>query len=326
MIRNQYNTKIGKIKTYFEKKHPKLLERFILPMNMLLVDRLFLIKSRHIAKKYLNQKQYPLFQTIEIETINRCNGKCSFCPINRNIDPRPFKLMDEKLFESIIQQLKKINYRGYIGLYSNNEPLLDKRIFSFLQKAREALPNANLYLFTNGTLLTIEKFDELMKYLDWITIDNYNDNLELIKPVEEVHNYIKTKPYKNKVYIYLRKENEILLNRSGQSKNRTKNKMKLKSTCLYPFEQVVVRPDGKLSLCCNDATGKVTMGDINENSLLDIWRGKKYDEIRKKMIKDRKLNGLCKDCDSVTLKVDPGTIFKFKNISKLFKKKNVLKY
>ena len=28
---------------------------------------------------------------ISIETINRCNSECSFCPANRNVDKRPLK-------------------------------------------------------------------------------------------------------------------------------------------------------------------------------------------------------------------------------------------
>ncbi|MCT4541927.1 MAG: SPASM domain-containing protein [Vallitalea sp.] len=320
MIVNPYKNTLGRIKVKLEKKHPVAFEKYILPYSLASFDRLYTRLSKKRGKKYLSQDKFPLFQTIEIETINRCNGKCSFCPINSNIDPRPFKMMDKTLFCSIIDQLSEINYEGSIGLYSNNEPLLDNRLFEFLDITRKKLPNATLYLFTNGSLLTTHKFDKLMEYLDWITIDNYNDNLILNKPVEEVYEHALSKPYKNKVHIYLRKENEILLNRSGQADNRSSKRIKLKSTCLYPFEQVVIRPDGKLSLCCNDATGKVTMGDLTKDTLLDIWYGEKYTNIRYNMLKNRSLNYLCKDCDIVTPRVPAGTSFKIKNIITMFKK------
>ena len=35
---------------------------------------------------------------IEIETFNRCNATCQFCPVNRDADPRPMKRMEESLF------------------------------------------------------------------------------------------------------------------------------------------------------------------------------------------------------------------------------------
>ena len=49
-----------------------------------------------------SQKQFPIFQGIEIETINRCNGSCSFCPINKFEDNRKLKYMESELFYSII--------------------------------------------------------------------------------------------------------------------------------------------------------------------------------------------------------------------------------
>lgn len=271
------------------------------------------------VKKYLAKTEFPVFKTIEIETINRCNGACSFCPVNKYNDPRPYKKMEKALFLSIINQLKEINYNGFIGMYSNNEPLLDDRLLSFLKIAKEEVPKAKLYLFTNGSTMTIEFLDELMKYLDWITIDNYNDNLVLNKSLKSIYNDILNKSYNNRVFIYLRKENEVLYNRSGEANNRTKNKFKCKSPCLYPFEQVVVRPDGKLSLCCNDAVGNETMGDLNIEKLSEIWRGAKYKIVRENMFKSRERNYLCKNCDNITAKVEIGTNFKIKNILKMIK-------
>lgn len=301
MIINFYNSNIGRLKTYLERTCPNQLEEFFLPLSIYLKDRLILYRSRKKAKLYLSKKTFPLFKTIEIETINRCNGVCSFCPVNKNIDPRSYKLMDKELFNSIIQQLRDISYSGYIGLYSNNEPLLDKRLTEFLQIAKESLPSANFYLYTNGTLLTIEKFEKLIKYLDILIIDNYNDDFILNESVDKVYKYALTKQYKDKVHIHIRKETEVLLNRAGQSKNRSKNKFKLKSACMYPFEQMIVRPDGKVSLCCNDAVGKMTLGDLNKQSLIDVWNSPNYHNVRNNMLRNRKSNNLCKDCDTVMI-------------------------
>lgn len=88
----------------------------------------------------------PLFSSVEIETINACNGRCSFCPVNRALDPRTHIMMRRDLFEKIIIELQTLNYSGRIGLFSNNEPFLDKRIIDFAKYAREHLPYAYLYL------------------------------------------------------------------------------------------------------------------------------------------------------------------------------------
>ena len=36
----------------------------------------------------------PKLQDIEIETLNRCNNDCSFCPVSRGNDIRPYQKMD----------------------------------------------------------------------------------------------------------------------------------------------------------------------------------------------------------------------------------------
>ena len=66
--------------------------------------------------------------------------------------------MSEELFKKIISELSHINYSGYLSLFSNNEPFLDERIINFAKYARENLKNAELSIWTNGTLLTFEKF------------------------------------------------------------------------------------------------------------------------------------------------------------------------
>lgn len=250
---------------------------------------------------YETEGHYPLFQTIEIETINRCNNTCSFCPVNKYSDTRDFKIMDQKLFVSVLKQLQELNYTGSIGLYSNNEPFLDERIVELARIAKEHLPNNHLYLYTNGLLLTLEKFTGIIQYLDRMYIDNYNDNLKLNTPVKIIHDYCQdNKVYLDKVRIRLRKLNDVLSTRGGQAPNRKEEHIKpLDCSCLLPFRQMVVRPDGKVSLCCNDALGTMTLGDLTKEFIGDVWHGKKYLEIRKKLAKGRHDIALCHGCDSL---------------------------
>ncbi|WP_371363020.1 S-adenosyl-L-methionine-dependent 2-deoxy-scyllo-inosamine dehydrogenase [Sporomusa rhizae] len=253
------------------------------------------------SNRYKTEGHYPLFQTIEIETINRCNSTCSFCPVNKHADTRDFKVMDLELFVSIIKQLKELNYSGSIGLYSNNEPFLDERIVELARLAKEQLPDNHLYLYTNGTLLTLEKFTGIMKYLDRMYIDNYNDNLKLNLPTKVIHDYCqKNKVYLDKVRIRLRKLHDVLSTRGGQAPNRKEEQITtLSCSCLLPFRQMVVRPDGKISLCCNDALGTMTLGDLTKEFIGDIWHGEKYCEIREKLAKGRYDIALCHGCDSL---------------------------
>lgn len=53
----------------------------------------------NLIDNFMKTTPTPLFNNIEIETVNRCNGTCSFCPVNKNQDPREYKKMPEELFK-----------------------------------------------------------------------------------------------------------------------------------------------------------------------------------------------------------------------------------
>ena len=248
-----------------------------------------------------NVLTYSLFEEIDIETINRCNGLCSFCPVNKNIDTRPYHLMNETLFKSIIEQLHNLDYNKIVCLFCNNEPLLDNRIYEFAEYTRSRLPFAKIIINTNGSVLTPEKFNRLILNLDLLIVDNYNDKLELNPSIKTlVKTCLFKDKYIDKVQIILRKQNEILTSRSGQAKNR-KTVKTLSSPCVYPYMQLSIRSNGEVSMCCNDALGEETLGDTNKESLKDIWYGNKFKEIRQKMLINRNLNSICKKCDSIVI-------------------------
>lgn len=255
--------------------------------------------TEHYLKRFYDKGKLPIFSSVEIEIINRCNGECPFCPVNKYDDIRKMKKMDENLFKSIINQLEEMNYSGKLALHSNNEPFLDSRIIEFAQYAREHLPNAHIYLFTNGTLLTLEKFKKIIPYLDSITIDNYDDKLRLHKNSKDIYLYCKNNPkLDRKVNIVLRKVNEVLNTRGGQAPNNQKKKTYTMS-CILPYKQLVIRPDGKISLCCNDPYGKYTMADLNKVTLEQAWYSEQYVKIRERLRKGRKNVKLCRYCDTM---------------------------
>lgn len=239
-----------------------------------------------------------IFDRIEIETINRCNGECDFCPVNRNSDPRELHIMSDELFERIIAQLEELNYSGHLALFCNNEPFVDKKIIERHRYAREKLPHAKINMYTNGTLLTVEKFQEIIDYLDELVIDNYNENLELNETSKLILNYCEKHPeYKKKVTIVLRNPHEVLSTRGGDAPNRHKMISYGDVKCPLPFKQMIVRPDGKVSLCCNDPLGKNTLGDLEKNSILEVWTSQKFKTVRRCLEQGRREWKHCMYCD-----------------------------
>ena len=250
-------------------------------------------------KKNYDGKKCPMFSSIEIEVINRCNGECPFCPVNKHMDPRKLLKMDENLFRKIIDELGELNYSGRLALHSNNEPFLDSRIIEFAKYAREKVPKAFLYMYTNGTLLTIEKFKAIIPYLDRIVIDNYDDELKLHENVKKINALCKNnRKLDKKVEIHVRKIHEVLDTRGGQSPNNDKRKT-YNMSCILPYKQMIVRPDGKTSLCCNDPYGKYTLADLNKMSLKEAWHSKRMEKVRRSLRKSRMGIRLCRFCDTI---------------------------
>lgn len=239
--------------------------------------------------------------SVEIETINRCNNDCSFCPVNRYDDKRTYKKMEESLYKKIISDLVDIRYDGVVSLFSNNEPLIDNRILSFIAYAKTNLPNAKHVLYTNGKLLTKNIYYKLLEYLDLLVIDNYNDNLEINHEIVNATEMVDIAS-KCKVEIQIRRKNQILSDRGGLSPNKHNKKQVVRnSPCILPFIQMIIRPDGKISRCCQDAYGIETLGDVNVQSIEQIWKGKHFKDFRKCMINSRKNLDICNFCELIGL-------------------------
>lgn len=240
---------------------------------------------------------------VEIETVNRCNGKCPFCPVNATQPQRKYAKMSEELFRKIIDELAEMNYSRGISIFSNNEPFLDERIIDFHKYANEKLPRAVFWLFTNGTLLTLEKFLAIMPYLDRLVVDNYNDDLKINTPeLQKVYDYIQEhKELRKRVKFWFRRENEVLYSRGGQAPNKQGIKnIAVNVLCTQPFRQLIIRPTGEISLCCNDAFGKYTLGDLNTQSIREVWDSPEHKAIRAEMLKNGRKNlMLCAECDSL---------------------------
>lgn len=240
--------------------------------------------------------------SVEIETINRCNNNCSFCPVNINDDKRKFNRMTEELFIKIIDELSMQDYSGYVSLFSNNEPLLDNRIFDFIGYATKKLPNAIHALFTNGILLDEKKFNILISQLDLLFIDNYNDELTLNKNIKPLLEKYSTEDNNCKIVVYIRRKNEVLLNRGGLAPNKKESVWHYASPCILPSIQMVVRPDGKVSRCCQDAYGNETLGDLSIETIDDVWHGEKYSNYRNEFKRGNRKNlKYCNVCDQIGL-------------------------
>ena len=101
-----------------------------------------------------------------------------------------------------------------------------------------------------------------MPSLQHLTINNYANDGRLLPPVREVYEYAKAHPQPGAVDIHMRRHDELLTTRAGTAPNRMPI-TPIEVSCFLPFSQLIIRPDGKISQCCEDAVGRATLGDLS---------------------------------------------------------------
>ncbi len=247
-----------------------------------------------------HNKEIQLFKLIELETINRCNSVCHFCAANANAPQRPKKYMSDELLYKIVKELKEMNYKGQINMYSANEPFLDSNIIERVKYVKTNLPEAKLNVTTNGTMLTLKKLLDIIDYLDELVVNNYSTERKLHDNLDEIVKYCKAHPekdYQEKISIRIRRIDEKLAARAGAVPNRKKILELHGHSCAFPFQVMIISPDGKVRLCSSDVWGECILGDVSVESLVDVWYGEKVNSIREKLYGGRQNFELCSKCD-----------------------------
>ncbi len=251
---------------------------------------------------FMSKEQAPHPLIVNIETINRCNSTCAFCTANKYAEKRPYCRMEDDMFYGIIDQLAEWGYKGHLTLYGNNEPWLDTRIVEFHKYCREKLPDSFIFMSTNGLLLDIDKVKSVVPYIDQLIINNYCMDMKLHDNVKEIYDYAKANPDEFKdveILIQMRYMEAVLTNRAGSAPNKKNDVKVIKETCLMPFTDVFIFPDGRLGICCCDNFEVTKLADLTQTPLKDAWSSPQYNEIRNS-IKDGRQNWpFCKFCDFI---------------------------
>lgn len=246
--------------------------------------------------KLNNRRRYgtfDFFNSVEIETITMCNRRCIHCP-NHYYDRGTYeklKLMDERLYFKIIDELAGFNYNGLICPHFYGEPLLDKRLPNLLEYTREKLPNCKIVIHTNGDLLTIDLYKTLIHSVTRFVVTQYDPDMK--ENIKELIGY--RKKNQDDISFDYRKVGEINLNnRSGLIKlSNTKNRV----VCHIPSNILTIDYNGNIILCCNDYFSNHRFGNLKDESIMDIWNKEDFIESRKWIREGEFKLKICQDCE-----------------------------
>ena len=220
---------------------------------------------------------------------------------------RPVKNMDFELYKKIIDDCGKAGVK-IVQPFNFGEPLMHNRLGEFIRYANEHT-KSRIQISTNAALLTYEKAVELLDSgLDRINIDidgftkdtfeKVRKNLDFDRVVENTEKFIELKKKLNKhifttVSIINMDETsgeiaefkrywkprvdrvlDVKYNTwTGSVENRNNfinNSKRFNCPCKMLWDQMVILQDGKVALCCLDYDGKVIVGDMKNENILNI--------------------------------------------------------
>ncbi len=254
------------------------------------------------VKYFMGSEEVPMPNVVNIETINRCNSTCEFCTANVHAEKRPLMKMTDELYRSVIDQLADWGYKGHLTLYGNNEPWLDTRIVELHKYAREKLPDSYIFMSTNGLLLNLDRLKAIQPYINQLIINNYSLEMKLHPNIQVLYDYVRAHEDEFRdleIIIQMRYLKEVLTNRAGSAPNKQATEKVIKETCLLPFTDMWIMPNGKMGLCCCDNFEVTDFGDLNTVPLKEAWSGEKIQKVREMIASGRQNYPFCKHCDFI---------------------------
>ena len=206
--------------------------------------------------------------------------------------------MPEYLFLRILSELQKIDFDGRLSFYLNGEPLLDNRLSTWVNMGKRSCPKAFTFIISNGDLLTYERVIELIDAgLDAIKVNTYDD--ETFMKVNEVIRKLPPPLKKHILHFDYSKKTDWssgagILPIGAKKRDEAQ---KTTAVCPRPFMQMYITCTGLVAQCCTDTLNRHIMGDITRESLLEIWNGKPFAEVRNALLGKGDLNEMCRVCD-----------------------------
>jgi len=245
--------------------------------------------------------------------------------------------MNMALYRKIIDDAAQQGFTS-VNLSGYNEPLLDTLLFDRVEYARQKGLSVGFY--SNGTLLTEENIRKIVESgldnihfsFDGATKECYerarpnadfnhtkNGILRLIqyrrdvgaeKPhigVEAAADILNYRGLDSLRKLF-RDADKVTVRPADSRAGDTESLLLKQSTKAYPYpcpelwREFTVMSSGKVCLCCRDYDGSVELGDLNYQTIAEIWESQRFKEIR-----ELHLNGqgnaikLCQHCRLIRL-------------------------
>lgn len=256
---------------------------------------------------------------LHVSTSGYCNAKCSFCIYNseeNKLLPKGF--MRWELYEKIIREAATIPQIDNIAFSGLSEPLTDKLLEKRIALAKELRPDWFVETYTNGTLLDAGRFESLKAAgIDCVSISvnavTQEQHFKIMGLRDQyltvLQNAQYAKAHKGSVRLLVKAvvngdtftsdHSGMFLglwgkidegdgvgalvweaNWAGGTRLIEAREPDYNSTCGRALGQISIHWDGRVGLCCFDPLVKYPFGDLNTQTIREIYNSPKYVEFR----------------------------------------------
>ncbi len=263
----------------------------------------------------------PAPLTIYVEPSNRCNLSCDFCP--QSLDDYEDRTgarqdMPLPLWIKVMDEIATLGIKS-LKLYFFGEPLLHPEIGTMLRMAAKACPRVELT--TNGMALTISKaqaiLDSGIHYVRvsvYPTIPHPENVVRNVQRLWEMRGERTAPVICAKVFspseadlvrpFYEHITDEIAVEGlhtiGSEFVQISQQKPDDRKACPYPFYNLVVKSNGDVVPCCVAWEDSLVVGNVRDNTLLEIWRGEKLARIHRLHLEGRRSElAACAKCDTL---------------------------
>lgn len=252
---------------------------------------------------------------IQFESSTSCNAKCTFCP--RYDMTRPRGEMIDELFYKIIKEGKEIKDPVFIP-FLNGEPFVFPRIWKWLDYMK--LQDVNVHIFTNAEFIDVDRvtqypniglfccsvnaatketYDKITRGPNYETVKtNVEDLIKksnshvVVSMVVVDENQHEVKQFKK---LWGKKARFSEFKNWGGARHCDIEKSGVRKPCRALLYAMTILWDGRVVPCCMDYDGDLILGDVNKQTLTEIWNQSKW---LRKMNKALNFSMIpCKECN-----------------------------
>lgn len=270
---------------------------------------------------------------LQLENTSTCNAACNFC-----VYPEARRwggLMSMDLYRKIIEEAAGIATITDICITGLGEPTLDPKLVERVRLARQMKPEAMIDMFSNGVYMTAVLFEALRAVgvsaiqisLNAVNEPQHRKIMELEDKFDIVcANIDYMIKYAGDVKVEVRgvvdgeqftvEDGHTFYERWGNYRTgghgsliykgnwagdvHTERTFDPNEACGRALSQIYVTWDGKVTTCCFDPTGKQVWGDLNRQTLREVYAGEEYVNFREAHSENQAGKyEICRDCTRI---------------------------